>query len=56
MNGLVGRRLVVVVVEMGSDIYLCSECRINWVHRAETRKVGLGLNTEGLHYEVLCLV
>lgn len=34
VNGPIGRRVVVVVVEIGSDIYLCSECRINWVHRA----------------------
>lgn len=34
VNGLIGRR---VVVAFGSDIYLCSEVRINWAHRAEAR-------------------
>lgn len=34
VNGLIGRR---VVVAFGSDIYLCSEFRINWAHRAEAR-------------------
>lgn len=38
MNGLIGRRVVVVVVELGSDIYLCSEFRMNWAHRAEARE------------------
>lgn len=38
VNGLIGRRVVVVVVELGSDIYLCSEFRMNWAHRAEARE------------------
>lgn len=39
MNGLIGRGVVVVVVvfELGSDIYLCSDFRMNWAHRAEAR-------------------
>lgn len=45
VNGFIGR--AVVVVEMGSDIYLCSECRITWVYRAEAREVGLCSKTQG---------
>lgn len=46
VNGPIGRRVVVVVVEIGSDIYLCSKCRINWVHRAEAREMGLCFETQ----------
>lgn len=35
MNGLIGRRVEVVVVELGSDIYLCSEFRINCAEARE---------------------
>lgn len=45
VNGLVGRRVVVVVVEMGSDIYLCSVSK-NWVHRAEAKELGLCFKTQ----------
>lgn len=46
VNGLIGRRVVVVVVELGSDIYLYSEFRIDWAHRAEAREKGLCLKTQ----------
>lgn len=46
MNGLIGRR-VVVVVELGSDIYLCSGCQMSWVHRAEARENGFGFKAQG---------
>lgn len=42
MNGLIGRRVEVAVVELGSDIYLCSEFRINC---AEAREKGLFFKT-----------
>lgn len=43
MYGLIGRR---VVVALGSDIYLCSEFRINWAHRAEARGKGICFETQ----------
>lgn len=46
MNGLIGRRVVVVVIELGSDIYLCSEFRIDWAHRAEAREKGRCFKTQ----------
>lgn len=39
VNGLIGRRLVEVVVELGSDIYLWPEFRMDWAHRAEAREM-----------------
>lgn len=46
VNGLVGRRVIVVVVDLGSDIYLCSEYRMSWVHRAEARENKIGFKAE----------
>lgn len=44
VNGLVV--VVVVMVELGPDIYLCSQWRIDWVHRAEAREKGFGFEAQ----------
>ena len=40
MNGLIGRRVEVVVVELGSDIYLCSEEKGLFFKQKVTFRIG----------------